>query len=194
MDKNNLVFIKDATWDEVFDGWQSREASEPGWIECATKIKGWPDWKTWRQYTASGIKADSRKWTIYKIINPQEEIPQMLVGPYTGWQNRLPQKNVLTFAQMLDIPKNYKEMNQNDKVLGIANNFPSSTQFIGLKRQDTGQIVCFEGHHRAVAVALAGRDGRPINLSGEITLALADLETGEEKLLDETLVKGSQKP
>lgn len=30
--------LHDTTWEEVFEGWQQREANDPGWIHCATVV------------------------------------------------------------------------------------------------------------------------------------------------------------
>ena len=190
----DLIFIKNTTWPEVFEGWQDREAKDPGWIECATKIKDWSDWESWRKYTATQLRADNREWKIYKITDANKVVPAMLVGPYTGWQNRLSVRNVLSFAEMLKIPENYEALSKNDKVLGMMKNWPANTQFIGAVRADNNKIVCVEGHHMATTIALAAKNGQPLPLVDEITIALCGLALGEEKLLDEALARGSQKP
>lgn len=194
MNKDNLIFVKNTNWQEVFEGWKSREGNDSGWINAATKIKGWPDWESWRKYTAMQLGADKRDWKIYQIVDSNKVVPAMLVGPYTGWQDRLPVKNILSFAQMLEIPANYESLSKNDKVLGIMKNFPVNTQFIGIVRFDNKKIVCVEGHHRAAAITLAVKNGRPIKLDDGINIALTELAPGEEKLLDEALAKGSQRP
>lgn len=191
---DNLIFVKNTTWQEVFEGWKIREANDPGWINCATKIKGWPDWESWRRYIASQFGAEKREWKIYQIVNANKVVPEVLVGPYTGWQNRLPEKNILSFAEMLKIIENYKAFSKNDKVLGMIKNWPISTQFIGIIRPDNGKIVCVEGHHRATAIALAKKNNQPLDFKSEVTIALAELVPGEEKLLDAILAKGSQNP
>ncbi len=191
---DNLIFVKNTTWQEVFEGWRSREGNDPGWINCATKVKGWPDWENWRQYTASQFQAEKREWKIYRIADANKVVPAMLVGPYTGWQKRLPAKNVLSFAEMLETPANYESLSKNDKVLGMLKNWPASTQFIGVIRLDNNKIVCIEGHHRATAVALAMKNNQPLRLGEDITIVLCELALGEEKLLDEMLAKGSQRP
>jgi len=194
MNKDDLIFIKNATWQEVFEDWRKREGNDPGWINCAVNIKGWPDWENWRQYTASQFGAEGREWKIYQIEDANKIVPEMLVGPYTGWQNRLPVKNTLSFAEMSEIPKNYEEFSKNEKVLGIIKNWPASTQFIGVIRADNNKIVCVEGHHRAMAIALAVKNGQPLKLDNDVTIALCELAPSEEKLLDKILVKGSQCP
>jgi len=190
----DLIFLKNATWQEVFEEWKNREANDPGWINCAVNIKGWPDWASWRSYTAALLGAEKREWKIYKILEPQKFIPKMLVGPYGGWQKRLPEKNILSFSQMLEITQNYEELSENDKVSSMINNFPVGTQFIGLVCSDNKKIVCLEGHHRATAVALAVKNGQALNLGEENTIALCELAMGEEKLLDEVLEKGTNRP
>ena len=191
---DDLIFIKNTTWREVFEGWKSREANDPGWINCAVNIKGWPDWESWRNYSAAQFQAEKRDWKIYQITEPNKVVPAMLVGPYTGWQNRLPIKNSLSFTDMLEITKNCESLSKNDKVFGMMKNFPAETQFIGVVRPDNKKIVCVEGHHRATAVALAVKNSQPLKLSGSVTIALCELAPGEEKLLDEALKMGSRKP
>ncbi|MFH1259290.1 MAG: hypothetical protein ABII74_05685 [Elusimicrobiota bacterium] len=191
---DNLIFIKNTTWLEVFEGWRSREANDPGWINCAVNIKGWPDWASWRNYTAAQFGAEKREWKIYRIANPSKVVSEMLVGPYASWQNRLPEKNVLSFATMLEIPENYESLSKNDKILSMIKNFPIGTRFIGLVRSDNKKIVCVEGHHRATAVALAVKNRQPLRLGEDMAIALCELASSEDKLLDEILAKGSQCP
>jgi len=92
----NMKLIERTTWHDVFEGWRIREANNPDWIECATK-KGWPDWESWRSFTAKQIDAENREWKIYQFTNPTEEISEMLIGPYAGWQSRAISKNNTTF-------------------------------------------------------------------------------------------------
>ena len=189
-----MKFIKNTTWDEVFDGWEKREANNPGWVNCATKIKGWPDWKSWRKFTASQIKADKREWKIYEFTNPSEEIPKMLIGPYSGWQSRLPKKNTASFEDLLSIPKQLEEFSKHDGVLSIMEGLPFTTELIGIIRDDIDKIVCLEGHHRAVAITLSKIQGKNIDWSDtKIDIALTHLKKDEIQLLDEMLERGTTK-
>ncbi len=188
-----MKFIKNTTWDEVFEGWKNREANNPGWINCATKIKGWPDWESWRKFSASQFEADKRDWKIFAFTDPLNEIPEMLVGPYSGWQRRLPEKNSKTFNDLLNIPEQNEFWKKHDGVLSIINGFPFPTEFIGLHRGDNGKIVCMEGHHRATSITLAKKQGKIIDLGNDITIALADLGKNEIDLLDRMLKRGSTK-
>jgi len=189
-----MEFLHKTTWNQVFLDWKLREGSNPGWINCATKIKGWPDWESWRGFSMSLVRAGKRDWSIYKLTDPMEEIPNMLVGPYTAWQKNLPNQNVLSFADFLDVPEKFLQFNNHDGVAKIAGGLPFATQFIGLLRDDNQKIVCLEGNHRAVAIALAKRRARKIDFSDtEVTIALAHLPGEETHLLSAMLRRGSAK-
>ncbi|MBU1292416.1 hypothetical protein KKH07_03030 [Patescibacteria group bacterium] len=188
-----MKFIKDTSWENVFEGWREREANDPGWINCATQIKGWPDWESWRRFTASGIKAEKRSWQIFKFTDPINEISAMLVGPYSGWQSRLPEKNKFSFEDLINIPEKYEFFKKHDKVLSMIKDFPAPTEFIGLIRKDSGKIICLEGHHRAVAVALAKKQDKSIDFKKEIFIALAELPVVEISILDQVLKRGTSK-
>ncbi len=187
-----MEYLRDITWEEVFEGWQECEGNNPGWIKCATEIKGWPDWESWRKFTAEYFGAQNRKWKLYKITDPMKEIPVMLLGPYSGWQSRFDEKNVHTFDELVEIPKEFEHFSNHDGVKSIMNGLPFTTQYIGLQREDSGKIVCIEGHHRATALAILKKMGKQIDFSGvEITIALTELPAGEVDLLDQALARGS---
>lgn len=189
-----MDLLNKTTWEEVFDGWRKREIGNPGWIETATKIKGWPDWESWRRFTASQLKADKLDWERYKFTNPLAEVPRMLVGPYTGWQSMLPDKNVSSFDDLLQIPERYNQFKEHDVVVSMMDNMPFDTEFIGLIREDNKKIVCLEGHHRAVAIALSKKLNKNIDFSrANITISLAHLPEKDIHLLDDTLKRGSTK-
>ncbi len=186
-------FIKPTTWESVFQDWKQREGNDPGWIHCATTIKGWDSWESWRRFSASQIQAEDRDWVIYEFTDPMHDIPAMLVGPFTGWQSRLPKPNVHSFADLVAIPEQRTFFSDHEKVSGMMKQFPSSTTFIGLKREDSGAIVCLEGHHRATAVALSAQDGTEIDFGGRVQIALATLNVDDVNLLDRVLARGSSK-
>ena len=186
--------VKDTNWEEVFEGWRSRESSNPQWIECATKIKGWPDWESWRTFTSKQINAPNRKWEIFQFSNPNEEVPEMLLGPYLGWQSRVVNKNKTTFKELLEIPGQYEEWINHAGVLEMMNGLPFTTELIGLLRKDINKIVCLDGHHRGTAISLAQKQGRNINFSQTpITIALTEIPASEFQLFEELLERGTTK-
>jgi len=188
-----MHLIKNTTWENVFGGWRQREASDPGWINCATNIKGWPDWKSWRKFTASQIGLENLSWQIFEFTDPIKEIPAMLIGPYTGWQSRVANKNQSNFEDLVNIPEQFDFFSKHDKVLSMIADFPFPTEFIGLIREDKNKIVCIEGHHRAVAVALAKKQDSSIDFKGNITIALAKLRKDRVNVLDNALKRGTSK-
>jgi hypothetical protein len=156
-------------------------------------LKGWPDWESWRRFTAEQIGAPSREWNIYELTDPINEIPQMLVGPFTGWQSRLPAANKHTFADLVRDPEQQTFFRAHEKVAALMESFPPATHLIGLRRERDGSIVCLEGHHRATAVALCALDGVQIDFGEPVQIALAALAVDEGELLDRVLIRGSSK-
>jgi len=186
-----MRLINNTTWEKVFDGWRQREANDPGWTNCATNIKGWPDWESWRGFTVSQFGLEELSWQIFEFTDPINEIPAMLIGPYSGWQARVTKKNQSTFEDLLNIPEQFDFFSKHDKVLSMITDLPFPTEFIGLIREDQNKIVCIEGHHRATAVALAKKQGRSIDFKGEITIALAKLTKDQVSVLDNALKRGT---
>lgn len=189
-----MKFLRDTTWEEVFNGWRGREASNPAWIACATKVKGWPDWESWRRFTASQIDAESRVWKIFKITDPMKEIQEMFIGPFSGWQSRIINKNNTTFRELIDIPEQYHHFSTHDGVVSILKGLPFTTEFIGILREDRDKIVLLEGHHRATAIAIVAKEKRQIDFENvNITMALARLPADECPMLDDILKRGTSK-
>jgi len=150
-----MRFIKNTTWENVFGGWKQREANDPGWINCATNIKGWSNWESWRKFTATQIGLENLTWQIFEFTDPINEIPKMLIGPYGGWQSRVKNNNRNTFNDLLNNPEQFNFFKKHDKINSMINDFPFPTELIGLIRKDLDKIVCIEGHHRAAAIAMA---------------------------------------
>lgn len=189
-----LTRIRDISWSEVFDGWRKREAGNPAWIECATEVKGWPDWESWRSFTAQQFQAKERTWTLYRWNDPLSNIPDMLIGPFSGWQQRVIRKNDTTFSELLELPGEEERWRSHEGVRSILNGLPFATEMIGTVRKDNGKIVCIEGHHRAMAFSLARKEEGLLDFSQTpVTIALCVLEVEECALLDDALHRGTSK-
>lgn len=184
--------LAETTWAVVFDHWRISEASNPDWIYTATKVKGWPDWESWRMFTANQLKFPQRTWAVDEFTDPMNEIPALLVGPYSGWQSRLPKPNACTFAELVNIKKNYQDFAPRASTQRLISRFPADALLTGLRKSD-GAIVLLEGHHRATAVAIAEHDKMMVNFSGPVQIALADFDQADDDLLDRVLARGSEK-
>lgn len=181
-----------SSWQEVFAGWSERESRNPAWIACAREIKGWETWEEWRMFTASQLGLPDLTWSLYEFEDPIREIPRMFLGPYTGWQGRVVHKNHTTFDALLADPLQLQEWKTHGLVREIYQSMPFATEFIGLKRQGTNEIVCIDGHHRAMAVTLMNYGFEKKNFSGvPIRIALAEIE--DPAIFDRVLARGSEK-
>ncbi|MFH1867024.1 MAG: hypothetical protein ABIJ81_03005 [Patescibacteria group bacterium] len=188
-----MKYLNDITWTEVFENWRQREANNPGWIKCATKIKGWLDWESWRKFTANQLGLDKLNWKLYELSEPLSEIPVMLIGPYGGWQSRIDNKNKSTFNDLLSNKEQYEFFESHSTVSSLVKSFPKETELIGLLRKDLNKIVLVEGHHRAVAVTMIGKQGK-IDLDTIVRIALAEMPTGSEEILfNKVLARGTSK-
>jgi hypothetical protein len=184
--------LQSISWPEIFEYWRVSESSNPLWIRTATTVKGWPDWESWRMFTATQLGLPERKWSLYEITDPINQIPTMLIGPFSGWQSRLPKPNVSTFTDLINIPKQYEHFSSIDGIRRMMSYFPAGMLMTGLKKTD-GRVVLIEGHHRATAVALAQHNGLITAFSEPVLIALAELTAADDTLLDRVLARGTTK-
>ncbi len=189
--KSMFQQLQPLTWDEVFEDWRAREGTNPSWVRVAREVKGWPDWESWRRFTANQLRLPERSWALVRSTEPLHDIPKLLVGPYSGWQAYFSdeQKNTKTFEDLVARTEHADHLEQ--ITASLVKNFPAETRGIGL-RTSSGTIVLIEGHHRATAIAWAAKHHLPIDVR-TVNLALADLPDEELGLLDTTLERGSSR-
>lgn len=189
--KKDLKFIKETKWPEIFEGWKKRESHDPNWIKCATKIKGWSSWQSWRAADANRIKPKQRQWKIYEIVTPYKTIPEFLIGPTPTWQKMAEplhweDKNFKNLVEKIDF-------SENKKISEIIKRFPKETQFIGFYLNRINKIMCYEGHHRSTAIALGQKNGTPINTNKNPTIALTEFSEKDEALIFQMIKRGTYK-
>lgn len=189
MQIQGLHFITETTWPSIFQSWREREGVREDWQQSA-KNKGWQSWDEWRDAWVRNFGAQERKWLRYEILDPLTTVPSFRVGPSQSWQKHFPKTESLThtFAELVE----RVSYEQNDKVKSMLENFPDSTEFIGIYLPNK-TIMIIEGHHRATALALANKQGETILFNKLPTIALTVFEEGEEGLLESMLERGSNK-
>ncbi|PIR03436.1 MAG: hypothetical protein COV60_00285 [Candidatus Magasanikbacteria bacterium CG11_big_fil_rev_8_21_14_0_20_43_7] len=176
---DNLTFFKQTSWQDVFIAWKSQEGSDPVWQRFAKEEKGWESWDAWRSHQARLINAAYREWSICEIPDPNSIVPQFLMGPYRGWQKQYAEEeaNTHTFADL--VRDNIQWVKENIGVKTRTENFPQSTQMIGVYAEDEGKIILYEGHHRATAIAFRVHEGDPIVFAENPTIAVVKMN-GED--------------
>ncbi|MBI2475451.1 hypothetical protein HYV69_03450 [Candidatus Uhrbacteria bacterium] len=189
---NQLKYINDVSWQEVFNVWKANEGSDPVWQAFAKNEKGWDTWEQWRGYQASILGATKLEWKLYEIFNPNQIVPKFLIGPFPGWQKHFEEKNVHTFEYL--VSKKTEWVKENIGIKTRREHFPRSAQFIGLYLEDKNKIVMYEGHHRAAAISLAVFENNPIVFESNPTIALTTITGDSSKLLDHLLETKANKP
>ncbi len=189
---NQLKYLSDVSWKEVFDVWKANEGADPVWQTFAKNEKGWDTWEEWRGYQSSILGAAEREWKLYEILDPNQTVPKFLMGPFPGWQKLFEEKNAKSFEDLV-----YEKTDWVLDNIGIKSrreNFPKSAQFIGLYLEDIQKIVMYEGHHRSAAIALAVFEKDPIVFESNPTIALTTISGNSSELLDHLLTTKANKP
>jgi hypothetical protein len=162
---NYLKFIRDLTWEDVFDFWRKGEAHIPRWIEHY-KSGGYNSWDEWREHTLSNFPYRNLDWKLFEVKDPIQTIPSFFAGPFRAWKAKYYDgNNAVTFA---DLAKN-EELQNSQIIREMVSNFPNETYLLGL--QTNKGIVIIEGMHRCCALAIAGRNGKLIQTKVFIALA-----------------------
>ncbi|MDB4940320.1 MAG: hypothetical protein JWO40_745 [Candidatus Doudnabacteria bacterium] len=173
---------KKATFDEIFNIWLDSEANqiEGRNILPVAKAKGFNSVAEWRLSTALRLGMDTKIWSLEIIENPNETLPNIIIGPYQGWSKFFNNQLQTSFAEALK----YKEFSEwcktHDRIIPISNNFPLPTTII-LFRKPNGDLMHIEGGHRICAVAYKKSIGSPIDFENKpsITAAIANVTDSE---------------
>lgn len=185
-----LKDITSVTWEAVFVAWQERESRNPAWIQCAHD-KGWKSWQAWRGHTAQLLDAPAQAWQRAVISDPARDIPAMLLGPFQGWQSRVKKTLEVSFGELLADAEQEVHFRGHDAVISIMKGLPFETELIGYLHEETGQMICLDGHHRACAITLAARDDKRIAYNDQITIAYATVSSEMWHRFSEVLNRGT---
>src|SRR6185503_14245750 len=134
---------KSITFDQVFNIWMDAEANqvEGRNILPVAKEKGFGSIAEWRLATALKLGMDKKEWSLVTIENPDEVLPNIIIGPYRGWSKFFDNHLNTTFAQALEIPEFFEWCKTHDRVVPLSQNFPLPTAIILFRRAD-GRLIC----------------------------------------------------
>lgn len=176
LDPLNFEYLQETSWSEVFGYWRENEAHQARWSEHYTNL-GFASWDEWRSNHVAPLTLDSRAWTLYRVVNPLQSIPDWYGGPFVSWKKQYyGDKDSLTFAELAQLP----DIQQNPVIKELAAQFPVSTSLIGLVQND--RVVILEGMHRCCALALLASHGQHVTTN--ITIALTDFSGDSIPFLD----------
>lgn len=191
---NQLKLLQKITWNEVFQTWEHNEnGPEHRWDQFAQEVKGWPNWKAWREYQWALLGLPKREWQVYEIPEPKKLIPEIKLGPTQGWQSNFPESEALTHT-FADVARDKtKWAQQNNSITEIKSPF-TLTQLTGLYIPEEDVIYLIEGHHRCAKIALQVFLEQPMEFIDNPHIALATMHSHEKGVLFETLQRGSVNP
>lgn len=183
------------SFEEVFGIWMDNEAVEvPGRnLLKVAQEKGFGTVRDWRMATALRLGMDAKEWRLFTVTDPNGFLPNVLMGPYQGWQQFMPQKLTASFADALNVKAFYEWCQTHDRVKHLAQNFPVPSTVI-LFKLPNGRFMQVEGGHRMCAVAYRVHKGQPIQFpENTVRAAVADITDGEFQQLFVFLRQGTDK-
>jgi hypothetical protein len=183
------------TFDEVFKIWFDAEVTqiEGRDILPVAQSKGFNSIVEWRLSTALRLRMDKKDWELVSVNNPNEILPNIIIGPYQGWSKFFDNKLTTSFAEALEIPEFFEWVSTHDRIIPLSKDFPSPTTII-LFQKENGDFICIEGTHRICAVAYKNKVGEPIELNNNsITAAIAQIKDSEIEELVGFLKEGTSK-
>ena len=164
--KKEFNLIKKVSWEEVFEYWHGNEKDNEEWKKLYHQ-RGYSNWHDWRMTYAKPLLLDQLDWSLYKIKEPLNIVPNFYGGPFTVWKKYYyGEKDSIQFKDLL----NEKVLARVDgKVYKLIDDFPRKTYLVGVIVDD--KIMIVEGTHRCLAIALMAKNKR--NFKANINIALA---------------------
>jgi len=159
----DLRFLNDISWREVFSAWRDQESMLPKWIEHYTQ-RGFHSWDSWRNSSVEVLHPENLSWKLYEITDPVKTVPNFYIGPFRSWIKKYSIAKPTTFHELVE-----HQQFQEEKKTGP---FPEATMLVGL--QNEGRIIIIEGVHRCCALAVAQKQNISIKL--KVFLACADFK------------------
>jgi hypothetical protein len=187
--------MEQQSFDHVFMHWLLAEVDklEERDLLVLAKEKGFNSITEWRLNTALRLGMDRKEWEMMPISNPNEFLPEVLIGPFQGWSKFFTNELNTRFIDALEIPEFYEWCSMHNRIPQIAGDFPKNSNIILYRRPD-GRFIHIEGGHRMCAVAYAIKVGNPVDFTSRIvTAAVADISEGELEQLKAFLKQGTNK-
>lgn len=170
-----LTFIRDLTWEDVFEIWRGNEEHRPNWIKLYTE-RGFSSWTDWRRPYADQLGLPTKSWKLYRVDDASITVPNLHGGPFRGWSERFYNGvSVPTFKEIV----NHPDIKSHTGILDIEEHFPVPTTITAVQNDDG--IILTEGMHRCAAIAIASAENK--NIATELYIALSDYEPGHLPLV-----------
>jgi hypothetical protein len=181
------------TFDHLFAYWIQEELKTPNLIEVA-KSKGYNNISQWRLDTAIRLGLPEKRWQIIEVLDYMQIVPNIIIGPFQGWNALIPKDQQLTisFAEALNNNEEfYTWVLSNQRIIDIQENYPPAATFIVFKLKESGRYIHIEGGHRICAIALSAKQGREVRT--KVNLAMAEIDSIEVPKLHHFLLDGTFK-
>ncbi|MDD5341537.1 MAG: hypothetical protein PHC97_03845 [Patescibacteria group bacterium] len=168
----NIKLIRKCEWEEVFLEWYKNEGNNQGWINLA-KERGYASWADWRlNGYAKRFECAKTSWGFYEITDPSHVILNWYGGPFRTWIARYYDK---------EKTKSFKELVERSDVANLSyvqeimKNYPKDSVITALKLKN-GKIFVVEGMHRACALAIMAKEGKPLESKLIFAIGESDLD------------------
>ena len=157
MNDQRIKLIRPCEWEEVFLEWYKNEGTNPNWIKLA-QDRGHASWADWRiNGYARRFACAQADWALYEIIDPAAVVSGWYGGPFRTWIEKWYNGGkAKTFSELADLPTIASHAGIRSRI----ENYPVDSAISALELPD-GRVFVIEGMHRACALALAKKEGKP---------------------------------